>query len=95
MLQKESSSKELLRNVNPPVLVEGFFCNGKRAKNLLDPVSLHLTPCFPLSIKWRGKLMGERVKGFLSYWRSFFYSPIGRRTKNVVDSEALFSKKME
>jgi len=54
------------------VLVEGFFCNGKRAKNLKDPVSLHLTPCFPLSMKWRGGLKGERVKEFLFYGRSFF-----------------------
>jgi len=60
--------------------VEGFFCNGKRAKNLLDPVSLPLTPCFPLSMKWRGGLKGERVKGFILL-EIIFYPPMGRRTK--------------
>jgi len=57
--------------------VEGFFSNGKGAKNLLDLVSSHLTPCFPLSMRWRGELKGERVKEFLFYWRSFFIHQSG------------------
>jgi len=52
--------------------VEGVLCNEKKVKSLLDLVSLPLTSCFPLSMKWRGELKEERAKEFLFYWRSFF-----------------------